>query len=391
MDHTDKVVTLIEECSNLKLKVLSPHVNESRYEFTVSDARTIRYGLGAIKGVGQGAVDALIVEREARGPYQNLEDLCRRMDLQKINRRTLEALIRSGSLDGLGTNRATLMNRLPAAMQLGEQNSKDSEAGQVDFFGLATAEPRAPSPVAAAIVEQPDWSEAVRLAGERETLGLYLTGHPINRFESDLPRFGAARIADLLSEKPMETGRGFSIGRPAKVAGLIHEVRKRGARTSIVLDDRSGRLECTLFDDIFQQHRDLIAKDALVLVEGKLRFDEFIDSWRLSAQIIRELDKVREQNARRLVLKWPARGDGGQAISRLAELLTPWRGGQCQVTVEYAAGSAVGALNLGSEWSVRPSRELLEHLEGLVGREGYQLRYGPPPGVGHGPSFASGG
>jgi DNA polymerase III subunit alpha len=389
MDHTDKVVTLIDECKQLDLKVEPPHVNASRYEFAVSDSRTIRYGLGAIKGAGRAAIDALIDERERHGPFTSLEDLCRRMDLQKINRRTLEGLIRSGSLDGLGSNRATLMHRLPTAMQLGEQNSKAHEAGQVDFFGLIATEPRADTATASNVPEQPDWSEAVRLAGERETLGLYLTGHPIDRFKADLTRFVSARIADLLSEKPLETGRGFSAGRPATVAGLIHEVRKRGSRMSILLDDSSGRLEVTLFDDVFQQHRDLIAKDALVLVEGMLRFDEFIDSWRLAARRITELDKIREQNARRLVLRWNGRGDA--ALNRLAEILTPWRGGQCQVTVECDASRARGALNFGPEWNVRPSRELLEQLESLVGRGAYRLTYGPPPGMGQGPSFGAGG
>ena len=124
MDHTDKVVTLIEECSDMGLAVLSPDVNASRYEFTACGSGSIRYGLGAVRGVGRGAVEAIIAGREARGPYRSLEDLCRRLDLQRVNRRVLEALLRSGSLDGLGANRATLMDSLGAALQLGEQNTR---------------------------------------------------------------------------------------------------------------------------------------------------------------------------------------------------------------------------------------------------------------------------
>src|SRR5205807_9254685 len=173
-DHTDTVVTLIKECTDIDLEVRPPDINTSRYEFAAAGDRTIRYGLGAVRGVGQGAVEELIGEREAHGPYRSLEDLCRRLDLQKVNRRVLEALIRSGSLDGLGANRATLMQRLPTAMQLGDQNSKAHQAGQNDMFGLA-AEPagdRAPVIVPLRTPEQPDWSEAVRLQGERETWGL---------------------------------------------------------------------------------------------------------------------------------------------------------------------------------------------------------------------------
>jgi DNA polymerase III subunit alpha len=374
MDHTDKVVTLIKECADMGLQVKPPDVNHSRYEFAVGGDKTIRYGLGAVRGVGQGAVEAIIAERGAHGAFTNVEDLCRRLDLQKVNRRVLEALLRSGSLDALGANRATLMQRLPAAMQLGDQNSKAHQAGQDDLFGL-TAVQRPPTPTRRD--EQPEWSEAVRLAGERETLGLYLTGHPIDRFEAGLSNMVTHRIGPLLSDRPMEPMR-FGGGRTVTVAGLIDEVRKRGPRVILILDDSTGRMEITLFEDVFQRYRDVVAKDALVAIEGQLRFDEFSDAWRLSARKITELDRIREQQARRLVLKWPPRADSPALMGRLAETLTPWRPGPCPITVEYSGSGAAGALNLGAEWKVRASRELLEKLESLVGRGGVQIVYNAP-------------
>jgi DNA polymerase-3 subunit alpha len=186
----------------------------------------------------------------------------------------------------------------------------------------------------------------------------------------------------------METVR-FGGGKTVTVAGLIDEVKKRGPRTILNLDDRTGRLEVTLFEDVFQRYRDLVSKDALVLVEGSLRFDEFSDSWRLSARKITELDKVREQQARRVVLKWPARPDSAAQLRRLAEILTPFRPGPCPITVEYTGSGASGALTLGPEWTVRASRELLEKLESLVGRGSVQVVYGAPPG-GASASFADG-
>jgi DNA polymerase III subunit alpha len=382
MDHTDKVVTLIKECSDMGLAVLSPDVNASRYEFTACGEHSIRYGLGAVRGVGRGAVEGLIAERETHGAYQSLEDLCRRLDLQKVNRRVLEALLRSGSLDGLNANRATLMDRLPAAMQLGDQNSRAHQAGQNDLFGLASEE-RAAQPQQRHAPPLPEWSEAVRLAGERETLGLYLTGHPLTRFESALPRFISHRIGDLVSDRPLagfEPGR-FGGGKPVTVAGLIDEVKKRGPRVILTLDDRTGRIEAMLFEETWHKHRDLIAKDALVVVEGLLRFDEFSDAWRLAARRINELDKLCEQEARRLVIRC-TQGDIGRLCERLELLLAPWRPGPCPITVEYAGGSAAGALNLGGEWSVRASRELLEQLEGLLGRDAVQVLYAAPPAAG---------
>jgi DNA polymerase-3 subunit alpha len=380
MDHTDKVVSLIDECKQLSLAVLPPDVNSSRHEFAVADAKTIRYGLGAVKGVGQGAVAGLIAEREAHGPYRSLAELCRRTDLTRINRRTLEALIRSGSMDTIGPNRATLLDSLPRAMQLGDQTARAHQAGQNDMFGLSAV----PQPTAAqagdTVKAIADFSEAVRLQGERETLGLYLTGHPIDRFEADLPRFSAQRIGDLITEKPAGSGegeRGFTRGRLVTVAGLVDEIRKRGQRVSIILDDRTGRIEATLFEEVFQRHRDLIVKDAIVLVEGHFRFDEFGDAWRISARKITDLNAVREQQARRLVLNLPQKSDRNAMLTRLAEVLAPWRNGPCQVTVQYRTPQASGALDLGPEWNVRPGRELLEHLEELVGREGMRVLYGP--------------
>jgi DNA polymerase-3 subunit alpha len=179
----------------------------------------------------------------------------------------------------------------------------------------------------------------------------------------------------------------FGGGKTVTVAGLIDEVKKRGPRTILSLDDRTGRLEVTLFEDVFQRYRDLVSKDALVLVEGSLRFDEFSDSWRLAARKITELDKVREQQARRVVLKWPARPDSAALLGRLAEIQTPFRPGPCPITVEYTGSGACGALTLGPEWTVRASRELLEKLESLVGRGSVQVVYGAPPG-GSSASFA---
>jgi DNA polymerase-3 subunit alpha len=377
MDHTDKVVTLIKECADMELEVLPPDINASRYEFAADGERRIRYGLGAVRGVGAGAVEGLIAERSARGPFTSLEDLCRRLDLTKVNRRVLEALLRCGSLDALGANRATLMERLGPAMQLGDQSTRAHAAGQNDLFGGLAAVERTPAPQRAA--ELPEWSEAVRLTGERETLGLYLTGHPLRRFEASLPRFVSHRIGDLVGERPvagLEPGR-FSAGRPVTVAGLIDEVKKRGPRVILTLDDRTGRLEVMLFEETWQRHRDLIAKDALVLVEGMLRFDDFSDSWRLAARRIVELEELRSRAACRVVLR-SSQAELPRLTERLAAILEPWRPGPCPITIEYTGATASGALNLGSEWNVRASRELLEELERLVGSGALEVLYAGP-------------
>ncbi|MGH8298380.1 MAG: DNA polymerase III subunit alpha [Steroidobacteraceae bacterium] len=427
MDHTDKVVTLIHECDAMKLEVRPPDINTSLYPFTIEGDSSIRYGLGAVRGVGQGAVEAIVAEREARGPFLSLEDLCRRLDLQKINRRVLEALLRSGSLDALGPNRATLMHRLPAAMQLGDQNSRAHEAGQNDLFGLgqpasaggpsssgegavplAVPGGRADSggkrpdrmsglsetrsdedgegagkrarPPGTANGTAPEWTESVRLAGERETLGLYLTGHPAKRFASLLACVASHWIGDLVSDRPVAGAEPvrFGGGKAVTVGGLVDEVKKRGPRVILTLDDSTARLEVTLFEDVYQRYRDIVAKDALVLVEGMLRFDEFSDGWRLAARRITDLGKMGEQQARHIVLTWPAgRPDTAALQTRLGELLAAHRPGPCGVTIEYSGSGARGALKLGPEWTVRATTELREALEALLGRAAVGVKYAP--------------
>jgi len=375
MDRTDKVVTLIDDCALMGLTVLPPDVNASAHAFAVADAVTIRYGLGAVKGVGRTAVDALVEEREARGPYASLEDLCRRVDLQRVNRRVLEALIRSGSCDALGANRAGLMERLGLAMQAGEQTARTAEAGQDDLFGLAADHAVG---VARAAAPEPVWSEAQRLAGERETLGLYLTGHPIARFERDLAQLVGVRIRDLAGESRPASGEGerWSEARKVSAAGLILEIRRRGTRVNFVLDDRSGRIEVTLSEEIHQRYRELVAKDALVLVEGNLRFDEFSDAWRIQARTLQSLAAVRERQARRILIDWPQDAEGRELLDTLASLLSGALGGECGVVVRFTAPAAQGTLTLGDAWKVRASGELIEQLERRFGV--VRVAYGPP-------------
>jgi DNA polymerase-3 subunit alpha len=370
MDKTDKVVTLIDECTGMGLKVLPPDVNASVYAFRVAGPTSIRYGMGAIKGVGASAVEAIIEDREKNGPFKTLPDLCRRIDLQRVNRRVFEALIRSGSLDQIGPNRASLTAELERAMHLGEQNSRAISVGQVDLFGLSAAEN----------VAVADWSEAERLAGERETLGLFLSGHPITPYEPDLKFLVSARLADVGGPKPpapLEGARNWSAGKPATVAGLVLEIRRRPNRVTLILDDRSARLEVSLYEEVFQQHRDIIVKDSILIIDGTLRFDDFIEAWRLQAKSLMDIDRARERFARRLWLRWPAEFDGPQGMTRFEQVLKPYLRGPCGVSVAINRADYSGKVNLPDAWSVRASRDLLDKLTNLVGREGWYLVYGP--------------
>jgi DNA polymerase-3 subunit alpha len=367
MDNTDKVVTLIEECRAMDLEVVPPSVNTSAHKFTVREG-TVVYGLGAIKGVGEQAVQGIVEERLAKGPFRDLFDFCRRIDLKKANRRVLEALIRAGALDGLGANRATLMAALPQALKLAEQDSKNSEAGLGDLFGFDSTvlvdSPATYDPV-------PEWDEDFRLQGEKETLGLYLTGHPINQYLDELKRFTSCRIADLKPQRKQNV----------VVAGLVVGVRtmqnKRGDRMGFVtLDDRSGRIEIAAFAEAYQRFRDQLVKDRVLVVEGEVNQDEYSGGLRMQASEIYDIDQARERYARRIVLRLDEAAADNGLLTALEKALLPFREGRCPIRVHYRNRTAQTPIDLGETWNVRPAQELLQRLRHLLGEENVRLEYG---------------
>ncbi len=371
MDNTDKVVTLIEECREMKLRITPPDVNVSDYMFRATDERTVVYGLGAVKGVGRSAIEALIEEREQNGPYKDLFDLCRRVDLRKLNRRVLEALIRSGSFDALVPNRATGMSLLPLALQTADQASRDVAVGQEDLFGLA---PPSSAPEAPEVETLPEWEERERLLAEKETLGLYLTGHPIAEYEAELNHIVSARLNTLISTAPPTvTGerRRRGGGREVTVAGLVVAMRTRntqngGRMAFMTLDDRTGRIEVAVFTELYKQYRHLIVKDELLVVQGSMDYDDFLGGYKVTAQKVYDIDEARAAYARRLVLRVNAERAGNGFVPELRQTLDTYREGNCPVWVEYDAPTARAMLRLGEAWKVRPSDELLKRLKTLT-------------------------
>jgi DNA polymerase-3 subunit alpha len=366
MDNTDKVVTLIDECRDMKLDVAPPNINICEHRFTVSKEQSVIYGLGAIKGVGASAVEALIDERKANGDYKDLFDLCQRVDLRKVNRRTLEALIMAGALDVFGKGRATLTASLPAALQIAEQYTRDIAVGQNDMFGMA---PKAEAGTGA-YHDMPEWDDDQRLACEKQTLGLYLTGHPINKYLDELAQFTSARITEL---KPTHD-------QTVVVAGLIIAIRtmntRRGDRMAfITLDDRSGRIELAVFADTYQRYRDLLVKDKLLVVEGEVSVDDYTGGYRMSARSVYDINQAREHFAKRLLVSVDAQQAGNGFVNDLQHTLQPFREGECPVVIDYQRPDARAEIPLGKEWKVNPTDELLHRLRELAGDEKVNIVY----------------
>lgn len=369
MDNTEKVVGLVDECWRMGLKVLPPDINSGLYPFHVNDQGEIVYGIGAIKGVGEGPIEAIIDARNEGGYFRELFDLCARTDIKKINRRVMEKLIMSGAFDRLGPHRAALMGALSDALRAADQHAKAEAIGQADMFGVLADEPEQ---IEQSYADVTPWPEQVRLDGERETLGLYLTGHPINQYLKEIERYvGGMRLKDM---HPTERGK------MTMAVGLVIAARvmvtKRGNRIGIcTLDDRSGRLEVMLFTDALDKFQHLLEKDRILIVSGQVSFDDFSGGLKMTARDVMDIDEAREKYARGLAISLTDRQIDDQLLNRLRQSLEPYRSGTIPVHLYYQREDARAKLRFGAAWRVSPSDRLLNELRSILGTEQVELEF----------------
>ncbi|UCM62730.1 DNA polymerase III subunit alpha [Aeromonas hydrophila] len=366
MDNTDKIVTLVDECQRMGLTVIPPDVNTGRYRFSVNEEGHIVYGIGAVKGVGEGPIDAILEARDRDGPFRDLFDFCNRVDIKKLNKRVMEKLILSGAMDRLGPHRAALMATLEEAMRAAEQHAKAQAVGQVDMFGVLTEEI---DDVKKAFANVPHWPDKVWLEGERETLGLYLTGHPINQYSGELRRYTSGRLCDLhpTSRDTVTTAAGLVIAARSMVT-------KRGNKMGIfTLDDRSGRLDVTLFSEALEKYEELMQKDRILVVSGQVSFDDFSGGLKMSARELLDINDARERFARAIRISLDEQQIDDRFFPRLCEILEPARAGVCPVQVNYRRPGSRARLTLGTEWRVTPTDQLIDDLRVLLGRERVEL------------------
>ena len=376
MDNTDKVVTFLDESRAIGLTVLPPDVNASNFMFVAVEPKVIRYGLGAIKGVGHGACESIAEERRKGGAYKDLADFCRRVDPSKLNRRVLEALILSGALDALAPTRASLMLQLPDAIKAAEQHLRDRQSGQNDMFGAAMG---AAAPVVhVELATAPEWPLEQKLQGERDTLGHYLSGHPTDPWREELAQLATCPLGEIADRyqppRPRrndgDDGNRFRRGpdTPWTVAGMVTAVRKRGDSDAFVrLEDGTGVIEVSFFGELYQQVAPLLTRDELLVVEGGLRIDDFSGGgFQVRARSAYTLGDACRRYARLLRVK--INGIGPDFITQLRHALAGHRGGRASVVLSgYHNASAQADFELGEDWQVNAIPELLRTVRGMPG------------------------
>ncbi len=372
MDTTDKVDDFIHECRDLKLTVLPPDINTSHHAFMVKDDSTIRYGLGALKGVGHAAIDIIEHEREAHGVFKDLADFCIRMDLQKVNRRTMDVLIRSGSMDRLDPdqNRARMLHELPESLQAAEQSQRDRESGQSDMFGsvgLGAAGTSSEGDMQSSHTIEHQairpWTRLQGLQGERDTLGLYLTGHPVELQMRDLSHFTTCKLGDIEAMMP-EEAKGKRRGTPMVLAGLVRAIRRRSSRGSFVsIEDHSGRVEVALFDEAWSLYADMLNKDEIIVIDGRVSTDDFSGGYRMTAQKVMTLSDAKSRFARGIQVS--LRGPDEDICAALQSTFLPYRNGSDLVWLDYSNARARARLELSEDYSVKACAELVAALNEL--------------------------
>ncbi|SFM49111.1 DNA polymerase III subunit alpha [Marinobacter zhejiangensis] len=368
MQNTDKVVTLVEECRNMKLDLVLPDVSTSEYTFTVNDEGQIVYGLGAIKGLGEGPIQSVVESRGDDGPYKDLFDFCRRVDLKKVNKRALEAMIRAGAMDKLGPGRAHLFASIDKALQQANQQSRNESAGMIDMFGEMLTGGDGED-LYADVANVREWPEKERLKGEKDTLGLYLTGHPFDEYEREVRRFVRCSIADL---KPNKS--------PQRVAGLVVAQRTMKTKSGstmcfITLDDRSGRIEATLFSEAFYENRELLGSDQVIVVEGQVSHDDYSGQMKMRVSTVMDVATARQKFSKGLKLALVSSQLQNGMLDKLDGILRPYRCDGSPVWIEYRSDQAQTRIELGESWRIQPNDELLLELKYLVGDRAVELVY----------------
>ena len=369
MQNTDKVVILIEDCRQMELPIVLPDVNVSDFKFTVDLNDQVVYGLGAIKGLGEGPVQAILEARAEGGTFKDLFDFCARVDLRRVNRRALEALIRSGAMDSLGAHRAALIACQDEAVKVAEQHSKNQDAGMMDLFGGMPGSDSSPTQdVYADYANIKPWTDKVRLQAEKETLGLYLQGHPIDEYEAELRNIAKDPLVSLQASKNDQ-----------RLAGLIVALRtmksKRGDTIAfITLDDRTSRIEVSVFGEVYERYRNMLMKDTVLVVEGEVSNDDYSGALKVRAKSLYDIGAARIAYAKELKIMVD-QNNCEQVNQQLANLLSSYRSEGCPCVIDYQAPTARGRVRLGDDWRVTPADELMLSLQETLGEKRVKLVY----------------
>ncbi len=360
MDDTDKVRVFRDDAIAQGLTVLPPDVNASNHRFEPVDATQIRYGLGGIKGTGQGAIESIVAARTTGGVFADLFDFCRRVDKRMVNRRVVEALIRAGAFDAIEPRRSALLASVSIALEAAEH--AEAHAAQVSLFGEEAAER------SVGLIAAREWTDAERLQNEKTAIGFYLSGHPFAGYAAELAPLVRTTLASLAPKQER-----------VLVAGIVTQLRvqasRRGKMAFVTLDDGHASAELLVYNEVFDSVRQLLREDQLVIAEVKvsqrMNEDGELQGLRVMADNVYDLPTLRRKLAKGLKLAC----NGNASAAKLAEILQPYRPGATPITIQYRNERIGGEVALPEDWRVNLDDALLDRLRDWLAPENVQVLY----------------
>ena len=359
MDNTDKVVRFVKECDYMGISLIPPNINLSDYVFSVTKDNKIIYGLGSIKGVGKAIIEIIIKEREKNGTFCSLDNLLNRCGTNKINKRLIEALIKSGSFDVFGETRSSLMSSYPESMKMADQNSKNISQGQIDIFGFSEEDSKKIH-----IKKLEEWTTNKKLSFERDVLGFYLTGHPITEYENEIKGIVSNSLYSIKSNYKKNSSRGVLY----KIAGVINSIRIRTTNTKdklaqINLGDNTDNIDVIANNNLLD---DSISRDDIVIIEGTLRLDDYTNRLSFRAKSIHSLENARIIFATGIKFKITNEKDLSALTGQLEELFSNKdKSGNCIVRIDYMSSGITKSLVLGEKYKISPTNDIINELEKL--------------------------
>lgn len=371
MDNTDKIVGLVDESLRMGIKINPPDINSGQYHFHVNERNEIVYGIGAIKGVGEGAIESIIEARQTlghNGYFKNIFELCAKVDLKKLNRRVLEKLTYAGAFDKLGPHRAAILHSLSDAIQAADQHSKAQDLGQNDMFGVLANEPGQVEHAYATVQPLP---ENLLLEGERDALGLYLSGHPLNYYIKELARYTSnSKIKDAVPMRRKEI----------KFAGIINQLQRKMTKKGDViglfkLDDRSGTINVIVYKNELADFEAKLKNDAIVIVSGEVSEDHFSGGLQLRLHDLNLLSEMREKYAKSLAIGLEQLNVTRSLLSEISKIIEPFKDGAVPINLYYRSDDAKVTIPLDVTWRITPDDQLITALKSRLGNEKVDLMF----------------
>ncbi len=365
MDDTDKIKILVEDATEIcGLSLLPPDINLSVYRFTPvgepgKKADRIRYGLGAIKGSGQNAIEAIIAARQGK-PFTDLFDFVKRVDKRQINRRTIESLVRAGAFDSFNIDRGILLASVSFAMECAEQ--AEAEANQVSLFGGDDSD-MVSGPE---YVKATPWSDKQKLTEEKAALGFYLSGHLFNAYAEEARQFARTKLADLIPAREPKLIAGI-------ISGLRTQMTQRGRMLIVTLDDASATVEVTVYSEVLDANRALFKEDEFLAVHGKISEDRFSGGLRITAERVMDIAGARASFVKALRLSMNGQADAG----KLRDLIQPFKqsDSSCPIVVQYMKNGALSEIRLSDDWRVRADDNLRTKLADWLSPDNVWFEY----------------